>query len=151
LLAGKLVPVVVIHSLAGLGITRLTHNRVPHNQHKMRITQATSNPLEYLLALRRRKVKNPSQSPRSEPKTSTFLRSTILAAPSGLGARQPPRETSESCSKTQSPSAFRCNHSRNALGFTSNLIKDDESMMEISVRALDKLTRLLCQCKRPRE
>jgi hypothetical protein len=65
--------------------------------------------------------------------------------------RQPPRETSESCSETQSPSAFRCNHSRNALGFTSNLIKDDESMMEISVRALDKLTRLLCQCKRPRE
>ena len=47
--------------------------------------QATSNPLEYLLALRRRKVKNPSQSPRSEPKTITFLRSMILAAPSHLG------------------------------------------------------------------
>jgi hypothetical protein len=39
--------------------TRLTRNRVPHNQHKMRITQATSNPLEYLLALHRGKVKNP--------------------------------------------------------------------------------------------
>jgi hypothetical protein len=37
--------------------------------------------------------------------------------------RQPSRETSESCSETQSPSAFRCNHLRNALGFTSNLIK----------------------------
>jgi hypothetical protein len=55
------------------------------NQHKMRITQAMSNPLEYLLALRRGKVKNPSQSPRSEPETSTFLRSTILATPSYLG------------------------------------------------------------------
>jgi hypothetical protein len=85
LLAGKLVPVVVIHSLAGLGITRLTHNRVPHNQYKMRITQAMSNPLEYLLALHRRKVKNPSQLPRSEQETNTFLHSTILAAPSGLG------------------------------------------------------------------
>jgi hypothetical protein len=68
-----------------IGITRLTHNRVPHNQHKMRITQATTNQLEYLLALCQGKVKNPSQSPRSEPETNTFLRSTILAAPCRLG------------------------------------------------------------------
>ena len=33
-----------------IGITRQTLNQVPHNQHKMRITQAMSNPLEYLLA-----------------------------------------------------------------------------------------------------
>jgi hypothetical protein len=46
--------------------------------------QATSNPLEYLLALRQGKVKNPSQSSRSEPETITFLHSTILAAPSRL-------------------------------------------------------------------
>jgi hypothetical protein len=51
----------------------------------MRITQATSNPLEYILALRQGKVKNLSQSPRSEPETSTFLRLTIVAAPSRLG------------------------------------------------------------------
>ena len=44
-----------------------------------------SNSLEYLLALHRGKVKNPSQSPRSEPETITTLRSTILAAPSRLG------------------------------------------------------------------
>ena len=40
LLAGKLVPVVAIHSLGGSRanrLTRLTHNRVSHNQHKMRI------------------------------------------------------------------------------------------------------------------
>jgi hypothetical protein len=88
LLAGKLVPIVAIHSLGGSRanrITRLTRNRVLHNQHKMRITQATSNPLEYLLALCREKVKNPSQSPRSELETSTFLYSMILIAPSGLG------------------------------------------------------------------
>jgi hypothetical protein len=37
--------------------------------------------------------------------------------------QQPPRETSESHSKTQSPSASRCNHSSIALGFTPNLTK----------------------------
>ena len=76
LLAGELLLVVAIHSLGGsalIGFTRQTLNRVPHNQHKMRITQATSNPLEYLLALRQRKVKNPLQSPRSEPETITNL------------------------------------------------------------------------------
>jgi len=66
LLAGKLVPMwrfthLEVHTL--IGITCQTHNRVPYNQHKMRITQAMSNLLEYLLALHRRKVKNPSQSP----------------------------------------------------------------------------------------
>ena len=88
LLAGKLVLVVVIHSLGGSGANRITcqtYDRVPHNQHKMRITQAMTNPLEYLLAFYQEKVKNPSQSPRSEPETSTFLHSMILAAPSHLG------------------------------------------------------------------
>jgi hypothetical protein len=51
----------------------------------MRITQAMSNPLEYLLTLYRGKVKNPSQLPQSETKTSTNLRSMILIAPSYLG------------------------------------------------------------------
>jgi hypothetical protein len=51
----------------------------------MGITQAMSNPVEYLLALCWRKVKNPSQSPRSELERNTFLRSMILAAPSHLG------------------------------------------------------------------
>ena len=51
----------------------------------MRITQATSNSLENLLALRQGKVKNPSQSPWSKLETITFLCSTILATPSCLG------------------------------------------------------------------
>ena len=40
LLADKLVPIVVIHSLevhALICITRITRNQVPHNQHKMGI------------------------------------------------------------------------------------------------------------------
>ena len=43
--------------------------------------------------------------------------------------RQPPRVTSESHSKTQTPSASRCKHSSNTLGFSPNLTKDDESMI----------------------
>jgi hypothetical protein len=66
-----------------IGITRQTRNQVPHNQHKIKITQATSNPLEYLLALRHGMVKNPSQSP--EPETIINFCSMILAAPSHLG------------------------------------------------------------------
>ena len=61
-----------VHAL--IGFTRQTLYRVPHNQYKMRITQAMSNLLEYILALHRGKVKNPSQSPRSEPETITTLR-----------------------------------------------------------------------------
>jgi hypothetical protein len=63
---GKLVPIVVIHSLGGSranrhdtsnpqsGATQPTQDEDP---------QAMSNPQEYLLALRRGKVKNPSQLP----------------------------------------------------------------------------------------
>ena len=40
-------------------ITRLTRNRVPYNQHKVGGPQATSNPLEYLLALRWGKGQEP--------------------------------------------------------------------------------------------
>ena len=66
LLAGKLVPIMVIHSLGGshanrhhtpnlqLGATQPTQDEDP---------QAMSNLLEYLLALHQGKVKNPSQSP----------------------------------------------------------------------------------------
>jgi hypothetical protein len=36
---------------------------------------------------------------------------------------QPPRVTSESCNETQSPSASKCKHSSNALGFSLNLTK----------------------------
>ena len=59
LLAGKLLLIVVIHSLGGLRANwhhTQTLNRVTHNQHKTRITQVISNSLEYLLALRRGKV-----------------------------------------------------------------------------------------------
>jgi hypothetical protein len=68
-----------------IGITCLTHNWVPHNQHKIGITQAMRNPLDLPLALCLERHKNLSESPQSEPKTITFLHSMILATPSHLG------------------------------------------------------------------
>ena len=88
LLIGKLVPIVVIHSLRG---SRVNRHYTPNTQSgtvqptQNEDPQVTSNPLEYLLGLRQGKVKNPSQSPLLEPETITFLRSTILTAPSHLG------------------------------------------------------------------
>jgi len=66
LLAGKLFLIVVIHPLEG---SRANRHHTPNPQPGVaqptqdRDPQATSNPLEYLLALHRRKVKNSSQSP----------------------------------------------------------------------------------------
>jgi hypothetical protein len=63
LLANKLIPVVAIHSLRGL---RANRHHTPNPQSSAaqptqdEDPQATSNPLEYILALRREKVKNPS-------------------------------------------------------------------------------------------
>ena len=77
LLADKLVPVVAIHSLGG---SRANWHHMPNPQSgaaqptQDEDPQAMSNRLEYLLALRQKKIKNPSQSPRSEPETITFLR-----------------------------------------------------------------------------
>ena len=110
-----------IHEL--IGITRQTLNRVPHNQHKMRITtsheQSTRVPFD-----------SPSEKGQ-EPLTITAigagdnhqppLDDSRCSKPSRW--RQPPRVTSESRSKTRTPSASRCKHSSNALGFSPNLTK----------------------------
>ena len=105
-----------------IGITHQTLNRVLHHQHKMRITQAMSNLLEYLLALRWGKVKNPSITMiGAGDNHQPSLDDPRCSKPSRWW--QPPRVTSESRSETQTPSASRCNHSGNALGFTPNLTK----------------------------
>ena len=107
--------------------TRLTRNCVPHNQHRMRITQATSNPLEYLLALHCRKIKNPSQSPRSKPETSTFLRSTILAAPSHLGGGNHQEKQANPAAKHNQQVPLDAITQSNALG-CSPISPNDESI-----------------------
>ena len=68
LLVGKLVPVVAIHSLGG---SRANRHHTPNPQPgaaqstQDKDPQATRNPLELPLALRRGRHKNPSQSPSS--------------------------------------------------------------------------------------
>ena len=102
LLAGKLVLVVAIHSEvhAQIGIACQTLNRVLHNQHKMRITQATSNSLEYLFGSPPGKGQEPPtittigardnhQLPLDDPRCSKLSRWW-----------QPPRVTSEIRSET---------------------------------------------------
>ena len=107
-----------VHAL--IGFTRQTLNRVPHNQHKIRITQATSNSLEYLLALRRGKpltITTIGAGDNHHPP----LDDPCCSKPSRW--RQPPKVTSESHSESRTPSASRCKHSSNTLGFTPILTK----------------------------
>ena len=126
LLADKVVPVVMIHSLGG---SRANRHHTPNPQSgaveptQDEDPQATSNPLEYLLGLRWGKGQEPITITmiRDEDKHLPPLDDPRCTKPSGW--RQPPRQTSESYSKTQSPSASRCNHSSNTLGFTSSLTK----------------------------
>ena len=106
-----------------IGITHQTLNRVPHNQHKMRITQATSNLLKYLFGSPPGKSQEPLTitTIRAEDNHQPPLNDPHCSKPSRW--RQPPRVTSESRSETRTPSASRCKHSNNALGFTPNLTK----------------------------
>ena len=87
---------------------------------QVRSLNDTSNPLELPFGSPPGKAQDPSQSP--EPATNNHQLVTILlrcSKPSRWW--QPPRETSESHSETQIPSASRCNHSSNALKFSPNL------------------------------
>ena len=101
-----------------IGITRQTLNKVPHNQHKDE--DHTSH---------EQFTRVPFDSPPEkgqEPLTITTIRAGDNHQPPLDDPRcskpsrwqQPPRETHESHSETRSPSASRCNHSSNALGFT---------------------------------
>ena len=137
-----------VHAL--IGITRQTLNRVPHNQHKMRITQATSNPLEYLLSLRWERSRTPHnhhdrsrrQSPTSAQR-SLLLQAIQVVATTKSKKQIPQRNTNTKCLQMQTLKQCTWIHSQSH--------KNVESMMEMSGRALAKLTRLLCQCKWPRE
>ena len=149
LLAGKLVLIVAIHSLGGSranwhhtlnpqqGAAQPTKNE-DHTSHEQFTRVPFGSPLG--------KGQEPLKSPRSVLETSTFLCSTILAAQSHLGGgttksnkRIPQQNTNTKCLQMQSLKQGTWIHSESH--------KDDESMMEMSGRALAKLTRLLCQCK----
>ena len=91
--AGKLVPVVAIHSLRGSRANKHhTSNPKPGAKQPTQDedSQATRNPLELPLALHRGRHKNPSLSQWSKPETITFLRSTIhqSSGRQGVGKHQ---------------------------------------------------------------
>ena len=109
-----------------------------------------SNPLELPFGTLPGKAQDPSQSPRSEPETITNLRSMILVAPShqGGGNHQEKQVNPVAKHEYQVP----LDAITQVMHLDSLPIhKDDESMMEMNGRTLAKLTRLLCQCKWPRD
>jgi hypothetical protein len=126
LLAGKLVPVVTIHSLGGSHANwHHTPNPQPvatqptqyedHASHE----QSTRVPFGFspekgqeLLTIIMIGARDNHLPPLDDP---CYTRPSMW--------QQPPRETNESHSETQSPSTFRCNHSSNVLGFTPNITK----------------------------
>jgi hypothetical protein len=126
LLARRLVTVVVIHLLGGL---RANMHHTPNPQ-----SGAAQPTQDEDHTSHEKSTRVPFGSlPRKgqEPLTITMIRAKDKHLPSLDDPRctkpsrwwQPPRETSESRSKTQSSSASRCNHSSNALRFTPNLTK----------------------------
>jgi hypothetical protein len=126
LLAGKLVPIVVIHSLRG---SRAYRHHTPNPQSSA--TQPTQD-VDHTSHEQSTRVHFGSLPGKGqEPLTITTIRAEDHHHPLLDDPRytklsrwwQPPRETIKSRSETQSPSTSRCNHSSNALGFTPNLTK----------------------------
>ena len=119
--------VVAIHPLGG---SRANRHHTPNPQSDAAQPtqdgdpQAKSNPLEYLLALHRGKVKNPSQSPRSEPKTITNL----LAAPSHLGGSNHQEKQAKTTAKHNHQVPLDAITQSNALGCSLVSPNDHESI-----------------------
>jgi hypothetical protein len=126
LLPGKLVPVVAIHPLGGSCANRY---HMPNPQSgAAQLTQDGDH------TSHEQSTRVPFRSPPGEgqePLTITMIGAGDKHLPpldnphctKPFRWQQPPRVTSEIYSETQSPSASRCNHSSNALGFTPNLTK----------------------------
>jgi hypothetical protein len=126
LLAGKLALVVAIHSLGGsranwhhtpnpqYGATQLTQDE-DHTSYEQSTRVSFGSPLgkgQEPLTITTIGAGDNHQPPLDDP---------CCSKPSRW--QQPPRVTSEIRGETRSPSASRCNHSSNAVGFTPNLTK----------------------------
>jgi hypothetical protein len=132
LLAGKLVPIVAIHSLRGScanrhhtpnlqpGATQLTQYGDP---------QATSNPLELPFMISHEEGTRTPHNPLIGIRDKYHPSLNNHRCSKSSRCRQTPRVTSEIHSKTQSPSAFRCNHLSNALE-CSPISPNDESIKQ---------------------
>ena len=130
MLAGKLVPIVVIHPLGG---SRANRHHTPNPQSGATQPtqdgdpQATSNPLELPFMISHGEGTRTPHSPliRAEDKHHPLLNDPRCSKASRC--RQTPRVTREIRSETQSSSASRCNHSSNAHG-CSPISPNDESI-----------------------
>ena len=126
LLVGKLVLAVVIQSFGGsranwhhtpnpqYGAAQPTHDE-DHTSHEQSNRVPFGSPLgkgQEALTITTIGARDNHQPSLNDPHCSKLSR-----------WQQPPRVTSEYRSKTWKPSAFRCKHSSNALGFTPNLTK----------------------------
>ena len=126
MLASKLIPIVAIYSLGG---SRAYRHHTPNPQSSA--AQPTQDE-DHISCKQSTRVPFGSPSRKGqEPLAITMIRAEDKNLPplddprctKPSRWRQPPRETSESRSETQIPSASRCNHSSNALGFSPNLTK----------------------------
>ena len=126
LLAGKLVLVVSILSLGG---SRVNWYHTPNPQYGA--AQSTQDEDHTSLEQSTRVSFGSPPGKDQEPLTITTIRAGDKHLPpldnphcsKPFRWRQPPRVTSESHSKTRTPSASRCKHLSNALGFSLNLTK----------------------------
>ena len=126
MLAGKLVLVVVIHSLGG---SRANWHHTPNPQWGAAQPTQDEDHTSHEQSTRVHFGSPPGKG--QEPLTITMIRAkdkhlTPLDNPHYTKQSrwwQPKRVTSESRSETRTPSASRCKHSSNALGFTPNLTK----------------------------
>ena len=132
MLADKLVPVVAIHSPGG---SRANRHHTPNpqlgaaQQTQDEDPQATRNPLELSSVISHGEG---TRTPHNPPigagdKHHPPLNDPRCSKPSRC--RQTPRVTREIRSETQSPSASRCNHSSNTLGW-SPISPNDESIKQ---------------------
>jgi hypothetical protein len=146
-LTDKLVPIMAIHLLGGSHANR--HHTSNPQLGAAQPTQAEDHPShEQSTRVPFGSLPGKGQEPltittiRAEDKHLPSLDDPHCTKPSRW--RQPPSETIESRSETQSLIASRCNHSSNALGFTSNLTKMI-NLWRRWVEGLAMFTRMLCQ------
>ena len=103
--------------------TNLVHTIGHHkNLPTSEVTQWHEQSTSYLSVLHRGRYKSPHNH-RRWPRTITNSCQSSTTAPSRLGGGNHQEQQANPSAKHKTPSASRCNHSSNALGFSLNLTK----------------------------
>ena len=112
----------VVQRLRGVAQTSSTQLDTVRTYPQVRKLNDTSNPLKLPFGAPSGKVQIPSQSPKMVTNNQQLV-PILLRCTKSSRWWQPLRATSESRSKTRTPSASIYKHSSNTLGFTRNLTK----------------------------